>query len=254
MKKLRRQDITNNMFFSLSGREKAVLILKGAGVVLLIDYCFYHSLAAAIFLFPVGCWFYDSEKKGLLQRKKQEARWQFKEMLLLATAGQKAGYSAENAFLNSYGDMADLYGRESAVCGMLREIKSGLENRIPSTELWKRIGEESGIDEIKEFSEVYAIASLSGGNMTAVMERTAQTISSKAQTQREIETILSARRLEQKIMNGMPFLLVLYVKFTSPGYFDGMYHSLSGVVVMTVCLCIYLGAYLAGVRAASIRV
>ena len=72
--------------------------------------------------------------------------------------------------------------------------------------------------------------------MTAVMERTAQTISSKAQTQREIETILSARRLEQKIMNGMPFLLVLYVKFTSPGYFDGMYHSLSGVVVMTVCL------------------
>ena len=74
MKKLRRQDITNNMFFSLSGREKAVLILKGAGVVLLIDYCFYHSLAAAIFLFPVGCWFYDSEKKGRSRRQDGSSR------------------------------------------------------------------------------------------------------------------------------------------------------------------------------------
>lgn len=253
MRSLRRRDLPHNLYLPVSGREKVLLYAKSIGIMLLIDYCFYQSPAAFLLLLPAGYWFYCSEKRELIHRKKGEARWQFKEMLLLAAAGQKAGYSVENALLNSYGDLAGLYGENSSICMMLKEIRNGLDNHLPLAGLLKKLGQESGIDEAAEFAEVFAIAKESGGNMTSVIERTSETISNKAQTEREIETILSARRMEQKIMNIMPFFLIVYINLTSPGYFNGLYHSLSGIFIMTVCLIIYTGAYLAGVKISSVR-
>lgn len=254
MKSLKWRESPPDLFFAISSREKALLYVKSIGIMLLIDYCFYQSLTAFFLLVPVGCWFYRLEKEQLLGGKKQEARWQFKEMLFLTVAGQKAGCSVENALLKSYGDLAGLYGESSSICGMLREIKSGLDNRLPISELLGKIGQDSGIEEIKEFAAVFAIAKESGGNMASVMERTAETISNRTQTEREIETILSAKRMEQKIMNIMPFFLIVYINLTSPGYFDRLYHSLTGAFIMTFCLVIYMGAYLMGVKAASVRI
>lgn len=254
LKNLKRQGIQNKFLFPLLLKEKIVLCIKGAGIIVLIDFCFYRSMAAVVWLFPVGYWFYQTEKKELLHKKKEEAGMQFKELLLLTVAGLKAGYSVENAFLKSYEDMAALYGKESCVCLMLREVKNGLDNHLSISDLWKEIGECSGIVEIKEFSEVFSIAKESGGSMTAIMERTAETISSKAETQREIETLLSARKLEQKIMNIMPFFLIIYVNFTSPEYFIGLYHSMQGIIIMTLCFLVYMGAYLLGVKIAAIEI
>ncbi len=254
MKSLKWPESPNNLFYAISGKEEACLLMKGAGIMLLLDYCFYQSLTAFFLLLPAGYWFYRSEKRQLISKKRQEARWQFKEMLSLTVAGQKAGYSVENALLKSYGDLAGLYGEDSGICRMLREVKSGLDNRLPVTELLGKMGQDCSIEEIKEFAEVFAIAKESGGNMTSVMERTAETISNKAQTGREIETILSARRMEQKIMNIMPFFLIVYINLTSPGYFDGLYHSPSGTLIMTFCLFIYMGAYSMGVKTASVKI
>lgn len=254
LKNLKRPGIRSELFFHVSLKEKIILCIKGSSIVALVDFCFYRSIAAAVCLFPVGYWFYQMEKKELIHKKKEEAGMQFKELLLLTVAGQKAGYSVENAFLKNYEDMSALYGRESYVCLMLREVKNGLNNHLSVSDLWKKIGECSDIAEIREFSEVFSIAKESGGNMTAVMERTAETISSKAETRKEIETLLSARRLEQKIMNIMPFFLIIYVNFTSPDYFSGFYHSLQGVIIMTFCFLVYISAYLLGYKIAAVEV
>ena len=73
------------------------------------------------------------------------------------------------------------------------------------------------------------------------------------ETEKEIEVLLSARKLEQKIMNAMPFLIMLYVNLTSPGYFDKLYHSLAGTAVMTLCLGVYLGAYILSRKIAFVK-
>lgn len=243
----------NSSFFVLSRREQRGLVLKGLGVMLLVNYCFYRSSAAFFFLLPIGIGFYQMEKRELMQKKKEEARWQFKEMLLLVTAGQRAGYSVENAFLKSYGDLAGLFGENSSICLMLHQIRIGLDNRIPIGELWKRLGEQTDIAEIKEFAGVFSIAKESGGNMTVIMERTAEAIEIMTETQREIETLLSAGRLEQRLMNGMPFGLILYISITSPGYFDGLYYSAQGRVIMTFALVFYVAVFWLGTKIAEIK-
>ena len=59
----------------------------------------------------------------------------------------------------------------------------------------------------------------------------------------EIQTLTASRRFEQKIMNLLPFLIILYVDLTSPGFFDQMYTTVVGRIVMSGCLAIYGAAY-----------
>lgn len=245
---------SDSLFFPLSGKERLGLLVKSLGVILLLNACFYRRGATLLFLIPVGTGFYCMERKRLLQKKQEEARQQFKEMLLLVTAGQKAGYSVENAFLKSYDDLAGLFGESSSICCMLRRLRWGLANHIPVEELWMTMGKMTGIGEIKEFADVFRVAKESGGNMTVMMERTSETIEAVAETQREIETLLGAARLEQRLMNGMPVFLVLYVGIVSPGYFDRLYHSMEGIVIMTGALLFYLAAFWLGTKMAEVRV
>lgn len=232
----------------ISSKEELILIIKSVAVLLLLNFCFYRQMFTLIFLLPLAWGFYRLEKRELLHKKKEEVRQQFKDLLLLAVTGLRAGSSVENAFLNSHSDMELLYGKESCICRMLHRFRAGLENRISPETLWKEMGETCKIEEIKDFSRVFSIAKETGGNMTIIMERTAKIIESRAETRKEIETQLSGRKLEQKIMNSMPFLLMMYMNFTSPGYFDGLYGSPEGMAVMTLCLGIYLCAYLLSLK------
>ena len=231
--------------------EKAIIFLKCVAAVSILNYFFYRSLWAMFPLGLVGVMYYRAEIKELILKKKDMAKEQFKELLMLVSTGQKAGYSAENAFLSSYPDMKLLYGEDSSICKMLRILKTGRENNVDFSTLWRQMGDWTDIPEIQEFAAVYEISGKYSGNMAGVMEKTAGIIVKKMET--EIEVLLSARKLEQKIMNAMPFLIMLYVNLTSPGYFDKLYHSLAGTAVMTLCLGVYLGAYILSRKIAFVK-
>ena len=239
---------------SFSSVEQRMLLMKSLLVVLILDYFFYQSAWALIPLSGIGFLYYQTEKKALLRKKKELAREQFKELMLLVSTGQKAGFSAENAFIASYQDMKALYGKDSSICRMICELKTGRENNISFSRLWKQIGKRIEITEIREFAQVYEIARESSGNMASVMEKTADIIIRRIETEKEITVLLSARRLEQKIMNVMPFFIMLYISFTTPDYFKGLYHSVQGILVMSFCLLVYLGAYRLSIQIISIEI
>ena len=90
--------------------------------------------------------------------------------------------------------------------------------------------------------------------MTEVIERSALVIEEKIKTEKEIQVLISARKLEQKIMNVVPFAILLYVGITSKEFFDVLYYNSAGVIIMTVCLAVYLGAVLLSRRIVNIEV
>ena len=49
----------------------------------------------------------------------------------------------------------------------------------------------------------------------------------------------AAKVFEQQVMSAVPFLIVLYIDITSPGFFDIMYETPGGRWVMTLCLGLY---------------
>ena len=55
---------------------------------------------------------------------------------------------------------------------------------------------------------------------------------------------ISAKKMEQTIMDLVPFGIILYIDATTPGFFDSLYHNAAGMALMTALMAVYLAAYL----------
>ncbi len=216
---------------------------KAAAVVILLACFFYRSVWAIFPLTVVGVFFFRMEVSRKLSRLREDLDRQFKECILSVAASLKAGYAVENAFVESCADMKLLYGEDSLIFAELEGIRRGLVINITLEELLTDLGQRSASDDIMQFSQVFAIAKRSGGNLPEIMRTTAVMIGRRIDARQEVQTILSGRKMEQTIMKLIPFGILLYIGNSYPGYFDTMYHNWQGVAIMTGCLVIYLTAY-----------
>jgi tight adherence protein B len=90
--------------------------------------------------------------------------------------------------------------------------------------------------------------------MTRIMADTAEEIGERLTVENEIDVLISAKKMEARIMDVVPFFIIFYVGITSPGFFDPLYHNLTGIVVMSVCLAVYIAAYLLSERIIAVEV
>lgn len=240
--------------YHFSFKEGALAFLEGVLLVAMIGYFFYRSWVACIFLFPVFVFFVREKKRDMAKKRRQELSLQFKDLVLALSANVKAGYSIENAMRESYRDVEQLYGTESPICLEVRHILRGLENNVILEKLLYDLGVRSRLPDIMQFADVFLIAKRSGGNLTEILEKTAGVIEQKIETDKEIQLMIGARKMEQKIMNMVPFLIIFYIGTTSRGFFDVLYHNPVGVAVMTVCLFFYGAACLVSRRIVEIEV
>ncbi len=97
-------------------------------------------------------------------------------------------------------------------------------------------------------------AKRSGGDLIRIIRDTTEVINEKLEVKREISTIISAKKLEQSIMNMVPVGIVLYMRLTSGGMFDKLYGNAVGIIVMTVCLLIYFAAKMLADQIVDIQV
>ena len=179
---------------------------------------------------------------------------QFKDAIASVLTNLKAGYSVENAFKEAMKDMELLYGKQSMICLHLYKITKGLKNNISLEKLLSNFGNESENKDIQEFAQVFAVAKRSGGNLTDIIGRTIAVISQKIEVEQEIEVLISAKRMEARIMNCVPFFIILYINLTSRGFFDPLYHNVFGIILMTICMSVYIAAYLLSEKIINIAI
>lgn len=240
--------------YVLNGRELLIYSAEGVLIIGIFAYFFYRSIWAFLFLSPALLLFLKRKKKDLAGKRRRELQIQFKDAVLSVSANQKAGYSVENAFKEAYRDMVMLYGEESPICQELYSIGKGLENNIVLEKLLYDFGCRSRIQDIMQFAEIFLIAKRNGGSMTEILSVTADTIEQKTAVDKEIEVLLSSRKMEQKIMNAVPFLIIFYISLTSRGFFDVLYHNPMGILIMTICLAVYLAAFIISRKIVEIEV
>ena len=129
----------------------------------------------------------------------------------------------ENAFEESIGDMEAMFGKECQMLYELEKLRRGLKNNETLENLLQDMARRSGQEEIREFAQVFAIAKRNSGNIPDTIELYSKIITGKLELEAELQTLLAAKQLEQKVMNVMPFFIVLYLEYSNPGYFDMMY-------------------------------
>ena len=230
------------------------MLLEAAAAVLFLAFFFYHTPAAALFLSPLAVPVMKRRAGKLESRKKAEMSTQFKEAVSSVLMALRAGYSAENAFREACREMEFLFGGDSGICRELYRIDRGLDNHIPLEKLLQEFADRCSVDEIQEFAEVFSIAKRSGGNMSEILARTISMIQSRIDVEAEIRVMLSEKVLEQRIMNAVPFLIIFYISASSKGFFNVLYGNLTGVLVMSACLAVYLFAFGLSERIMAIRI
>ncbi len=228
--------------------EAAGAVLLCTGATGLLAYFFYRSPLAMIPLSAAGIFLFRGIGRQKAEKRREELTAQFRECILAVAISMRAGYSVENAFLGCWQDMGMMYGEGALICRELNYIKRGLNINIPLEELLEDLSGRSGCEEIAQFAQIFALAKRNGGNMAEIIQSSAVQIGKQIELRQEIRTLLGGKQMELGIMKIMPFGILLYINMGNPGYFDSLYHNLTGILIMTGCLGVYLGAYFLGER------
>ncbi|MDE6874342.1 MAG: type II secretion system F family protein [Lachnospiraceae bacterium] len=206
----------------------------GAGELL------YRNMVVGLVFLPI---FPFLRKRWEGQRRQEEAgehAIQFKDALISIKSSLEAGYSMENAILAAGDDLACIYPDECFIRVELERIMRSIANSVPVEEAFHNFAVRSGLEDVQSFAEIYRTARKSGGDLLRVIQSSVAVITDKTELKREIRTILTAKRMECRIMRMIPPGMIAYFRLFSPGYLDILYEGMPGQVLMTVLLFVYL--------------
>jgi tight adherence protein B len=240
--------------YQLSLRENLLYIFQGTVITVVLGFLFYRSVFGIILLTPF-IYFYKKRKTNQL---KDDRCWklnlEFKEGITALSAALEAGYSAEHAFEEASRDLQRLYNGSSMILKEFQYIINQLHMNVTVEKALSDFSERAGTPDILSFSEVFSTAKRTGGDIIQVIRITSHIISDKIEVKREIRTIITGKRLEANIMKVIPLFILFYLSVSSPGFLNPLYHNLLGIIVMTLFLLIYLGAFLVIDKIAAIEV
>ncbi len=240
--------------YQMNRKEKLLYLLKLTGIGLILAKVFFDSFWMAgigVVLLP---FLFRRKEKELAKSRREELALEFKEFILALSASLRSGYSAENAVALAQKDLAFIYTEKSYMINECMHMRRQLSNNKPLEHLITEFAERSGQEDIRDFAAVFALAKRSGGNMGGIIRNTAEIIGEKIDAKREIQLLYAGRRMEQNIMNLVPVGIIVYVRMTTPDYFDCMYRTPLGMLVMSLCLAVYATAYMLSVKIMDIEV
>ncbi len=235
----RRPDYDRYIF---SIKEIVRYVLEGFLIVAVVSYFFYRSVVIALLISPAVIFYLKMKKDELCKQRKRRLNLQFKDALKSINDSLQAGYSMENAFVEAYRDMVEYHGADSLIAKELAGIRSGIRNNMPVEDLMDDMGKRSGVEDIQDFAGILRVGKQSGGNLSTLFENSMLVMEEKIAVKEEIQTLISAKKLESRIMCIIPFGIIFYLDMTSKGYFDALYADMAGHIIMTICLGIYIFA------------
>lgn len=164
----------------------------------------------------------------------------FKDWLFYLKGGLSAGQSIERAIIKNKDSFLGSIRINHPFRRGVEQIYRGLELHIPLEECIRKMSVETGVEAMEDFVIVFQIAKKQGGRMTSILEKTIQQIYDKIDLRQEIYAMIAAKKMEQRIMCIMPFVILFFVGMASGGYFQPLYHNLQGRCIMTICMFVYL--------------
>ena len=235
-------------------KENIKYLVQGALIASVFGILFYQSIFGIIFLSPIIFFYCKAKRKQQMKNRKWQLNLEFRDGILSVSAALNAGYSAEHAFEEAWKDLRLLYKKNSLIMKEFSYLINQIRMNITVEKALSDFGERTGIEDIISFAEIFSTAKRTGGDLIKVIKSTSNAINDKIEVKREIITLITSKKYEANIMNLIPIGILCYLYFSSPGFLDPLYHNLFGVIVMTLLLGCYLGAFLLSEKIMAIEV
>jgi len=240
--------------YQFTRRELAENLLIFAVLDGAIAFLFYRSAIAFAVLLPIVIPFLKTRRNDLCASRSREILSEFTTGMQMVNASLQAGYAIENSFREAVSELLKIYPEDSFIIDEFRYILAQTGLNVPVETLLLDLGHRTHIEDIRNFAEVFQTAKRTGGDMIGIIRNAVTSIQVKKETREEIETNLSGKASEQRIMSAAPIFLIGYTSITSPGFLDVCYHNPLGIAIMTASLVVYAAAFLWGRRIMKIEV
>lgn len=213
------------------------VLVVSAALSMAVSFLFYDTWKGCVIVPVIFAVVWKRRKQVFMRNRQRQIKREFTESIILISGNLEAGYSLENAMMETYRVLSHEKNMYPYMQEELYRISNGLSCGQSVDLLFMDFGERSGITAIREFAKALTYAKHFGGNINRLIRQTATNFGDSAMAETEIDTMISAKRLEGYIMLAIPFFILIYLKLLNPQYIQPLY-TMGGSVVMTVCLVI----------------
>src|SRR2546429_57317 len=160
----------------------------------------------------------------------------FRDTLTLLSNALKAGYSFAQAIdtvaKTAVPPIADEFARA------VREMNLGGSPDEALSNITKRIA-SADFDLV---ATAYSIHRTVGGNLAEILDNIAYTIRERVRIKGEIQTLTAQARASGSIITALPILLAVFMFFVTPTYFQPMFSSIIGWILIAIgAFMIFIG-------------
>lgn len=230
-------------YYKLNKKENVFFFAAGYGILFFMSYLFYKSMFLSFIVGFATVVFKKQCCEFMNSRRKKEIIVEFKDLLYSLGASIATGRYITDALVDSEANIKMIYGENCIIyrelVWMNRQIR---ENHVAEETALMDFAHRSGIEDIKNFVEIYTICKMTGGDLQSVIASTSDTIMEKIKLQQEIKNMMLEKQFEGRIVGVIPIVIILFLNITSPSYLAPLYETLIGRIVMTVCLGGFIGA------------
>jgi tight adherence protein B len=182
----------------LSGRNDYIYLLQAVLIVTAVSYVFYDSLIPVIIFSPYVIYHIKKQRFNERYQKDNELIRQFRDGMQAVSFALNTGYSIENSFAEALQELVMLYGQNAVIVADFNMIVNRIRRNENLEDVMDDYAARMNIADISYFAEIFRYAKRSGGDIPAIIKQTVRIIREKAEVQREIDTIISGRKMEQR--------------------------------------------------------
>ena len=238
----------------ISSVEYLRAFLQGSIIILAVSYLFYGTWIWAILFSPYLIRYIRSWEKQTMKKRQQAFRLQFKEAIQALSAGLNVGYSVENSLREACKDLKGMYRKDEMILKELSYMIRQMQMNVPAETALQDFAARTGDEDVQTFVTVFNLAKRSGGDTMEMIRNVVRQMSEKIDVEREVQTVISAKKMELRIMTVIQFAMIVYLKLSFPEFLEVLYGNLAGVLIMSMCLIVYFIAYEMGKRIVEIEV
>lgn len=241
--------------YVLSKNEKILYTILAAIVIFAVGMIFYHSVILSLILSLFAFKFPKIRRGQIIAKRKRKLNIQFKDLLYSLSSSMVAGRSLEMAFKDALKDLEVIYpDPNTPIMQEVTYIIRCLEMNMTVEEAICQFSERAHIEDIESFGDIVRICKRTGGNLVEVIRSTSNMIGDKIETKNEIETTITAKKFESRILAVTPIAMLLILSMTSPDYMEPVFTTPVGAVVMTVAIALFVVAFLISEKIMNIEV
>lgn len=217
-------------------------------------YLFYDSWLAVFLVIPGVCVYLVQWQKEQCHNKEQEFREQFRTGIQAMAAAMNVGYSVENAIREAARDMKPLFQKQCRIQKEFNRMIYQLDMNRTAEQVLDEFARRVGQEDVDSFVTVFITAKRTGGDSITIIRNAVHDIGEKIEVEKEIQTLLAAKKLEFNVMCIIPFGIILYMRLAFPEFMGVLYGNVLGAALMSGCLGIYTAAYKLGKNLVDIEV